>query len=605
MKLALRLLLAVCLVATVMAVGGELRVERDLRAVALYDYYDYLLRGDALEVFEDIAAAGEDDHPWRSVKSRWYWPIEEQATLLRFQFHTPAELTAPLGFVIKATFLREARALLIGPDGTVVMKGAMGVLAQQREDVVGDAHMFGAPLPIQPDRHYRLYVLLDDYGLSAGPIINGSWLVDWDYYLQRERPARSALIGTCLGAVALLLLFTAALMVLQRSLLMLAALAYLVGIWGSLALREGLLYEWFANSEWWLTDGMFLFVTLRNAGVVLFAAVVLGLWRYHWGRWLATVGVLANAVGAMLLIFSAPGGYWFLLLSLGATTTNFVVLLGFALRRAFAGGLWNVLVGGVWSLYFVVGGYELFYPVFPNPHFDPELLSDLLLIITAVWVYQAVMRDAVLDNQSLVRQRARNEARMDFLARLSHEIRTPLNAIIGMTDVLKQGGMDESQRYSLAVIANAGNTLLGLVNNILDFTKIESGEFSLKSAAFQLDRAALGASNTFIREIYETELGGFLIVAPDVPLCVIGDELRLRQVLINLIGNAFKYTERGRVIIRIERHGSADDGRVILGFSVEDTGPGIPQDKLGTLFDAFTRVEDDSRSQAGGGSSSG
>jgi len=189
-----------------------------------------------------------------------------------------------------------------------------------------------------------------------------------------------------------------------------------------------------------------------------------------------------------------------------------------------------------------------------------------------------------------------SEAKSTFLANMSHELRTPLNAIFGFVQLMERdGGLTHRQRENLGIIARNSEHLLGLINDVLSITKIEAGQLSLNEQVFDLKRVIRGLEDLFRLRCESKGLTLQIEVAQDLPLLVWGDEGKLRQVLINLVANAVKFTEEGSITVRA-RH---SDGRG--WFEVADTGPGLARAELERLFQSFTQTETGQRSQEGTG----
>ncbi|MEN6625777.1 MAG: PAS domain S-box protein [Candidatus Sumerlaeia bacterium] len=190
-------------------------------------------------------------------------------------------------------------------------------------------------------------------------------------------------------------------------------------------------------------------------------------------------------------------------------------------------------------------------------------------------------------------------AKSAFLANMSHEIRTPMNAIINMCALALDTDLTSKQRQYLNVVGSSARSLLALINDILDFSKIEAGKFDIESLPFDLREVLEEITDIFRDKVLEKELEFIVTVEPGVPHALVGDALRLRQILLNLLSNAFKFTERGEVCLSVARAGDAEAGPA-LRFTVRDTGIGIPQDKIDKLFGAFEQADSSTSRKYGG-----
>jgi PAS domain S-box-containing protein len=194
---------------------------------------------------------------------------------------------------------------------------------------------------------------------------------------------------------------------------------------------------------------------------------------------------------------------------------------------------------------------------------------------------------------------AANQAKSTFLARMSHEIRTPLNGVIGMLELLKATPLNGKQQHHVQIARTSAGVLLSLINHLLDFSKIEAGKLELESVEFDLHTVVEDVVEMFGHQAQSRKLELSAHTLPDVPRIVRGDPERIRQMLINLVNNALKFTEQGEVSIRVSRDASDASGNSVL-FSVRDTGIGIPSNRLDRLFQPFMQTDVSTTRKYGG-----
>lgn len=292
---------------------------------------------------------------------------------------------------------------------------------------------------------------------------------------------------------------------------------------------------------------------------------------------------LGPAYGAMvMLVIGILFSVYILVMAMAAIARERGVAIFFILG-------WLLFLGSAIATALSVLAVIPFYEYFVTGIKSGSLLTVVLLSLgLGLHLRRLKQMDARSREEALLSQ-AQSQAKSQFLAMMSHEIRTPMNGVLGMAELLKTTGLSHEQSRIVATMETSGNALLEVINDVLDHAKIEAGHMSLELAPLQVDKLIEDALSLFKARIYKQQLTVLCSVQTDVPTEVVGDVVRLRQVLVNLLSNAVKFTQNGRIELRLETFGSGRD--IGLRLMVSDTGIGIPENRLPYIFDSFVQAE--------------
>lgn len=468
------------------------------------------------------------------------------------------------------------------------------------------------PLDLQPGQSYQLVMRAVSAGAIEMPVS-----LSTPYQFQQLDTTFQNFVGLYIGAIGVMLLFNLLLFISIREKSYLMYVLYLSSLLIYLASRESLTFRWFWPESPWLNNPVQAASAILGTGfVALFASEFLQLRKSRplSGRALNITGWILLLLaplstmietGVVLRVVTASAGFLVipvLLVSIAQIRAGYRPARYFLL--SFAPLAVMVLLFMLKTYSFIDSSWLLDHAFEVGSTLEAWLLSFALAYRFTMLrdENEKIQRQATAELEQRVIERTRElhnalNARSEFLAVMSHEIRTPLHGILGTVDVLKDGLHSHEQLRQLHVIEQSGNALLALINDILDYATIESGKLPLTNEAFSLPALASETVNLYTQNATSKGITLDLQLAPNLGTLCVGDPLRLRQILGNLISNAVKFTERGGITVSLQRDYENND---YVMFEVQDSGIGIAPESLGQLFELFQQADSSTRRRYGG-----
>ncbi|MCC1497496.1 hybrid sensor histidine kinase/response regulator [Alcanivorax sp. 1008] len=468
------------------------------------------------------------------------------------------------------------------------------------------------PLELKPEQDYRLVFRAASVGAIELPLA-----IMPPYSFQQYDTTFQNFVGLYLGAIGVMLLFNLLLYLSIRDRSYLMYCLYLTGLLGYLTSREGLPFKLLWPEQPWLNNPVQAASAILGIGfMMLFANDFMRLRKArprmeravrYTGWSLVILAPLSTLVETGTVLRIVTAGTAFLVLPVIAITID-RIRAGYHPARYF---LLSFSPFAVMVFLFMLKTYSFIDSNWLIDHgFEVGSMIEAWLLSFALAhrfimlrdENERIQREATVELEQRVIERTRElhnalNARSQFLAVMSHEIRTPLNGIIGTVEMLKDGIKDAEHGRHLHVIEQSGNTLLALINDILDYSSIESGKMPIISEQFNLSALATETVGLYTQNAKAKGLLIDLQLDSDIGTLCQGDPVRLRQILGNLISNAVKFTEHGEVTVHLQRdHHNSD----YVLFEVEDTGIGIAPDTLSELFELFQQADSSTRRRYGG-----
>ena len=539
-----------------------------------------------------------DQLPWQALPNRLS-DFEEAGRLMRFQIELSTAPKEHLSIVAWGALVTNATFYLV-KDGQLLQRSRFGVDVDVSERPIAAAENV-VPLALAGAGRYHLIIAASNR--TQQRIISDLELISTETLAFEKIPRRTALAALLVGVQSVFFLFVLLLLAWRSQTEFFYAAAFIFGgLWLTLV-REGLLYPLFGwSSEWFADHSRMAGICCVLAGATLYLCEKLRPSNKLISVYVWSSGWLMSLCTLLFLFFDLSGTVGFGLIYVNAYAV-LLVLVVVAICRAVKGGVQARLFAAVWLFFLLLLNLGLIVVFLP----DASAVAyhnrwGWGVAIVSVWLFSEYLWNIYRD--ALVQQEAKSAAasRIEMVSRLSHEIRTPLNAVIGLADLLLAKRDPEVTRSYAGMIRSAGQTLLDLVNNILDFSKLNGQESALESKPFRLDQMLSSMLTDLFDQIKSAGVVPTVRIEPGVPFFLMGDAVRVKQVFTCLIANGLKaVASDGKVDVLI-RCGETDQGMVQLKCEVNDDGRGLSQLEKQEIFQPMlqTSVSDKGRFKESG-----